>query len=206
MDDRRQLDLIEVLRGIKNELYNLRLDAGTDRIFRDLRQQGNPEQDIRDRLNTLDEYYRLQDAGFHPVQAHTLVRVAAEVSRSTDPDPYGVGMALRKVRGAEEKITYTSEDVLKGVDPRELVHVLVEAVEGRFDSDEWRAEAQKRLAKSLEDDSASEALVRWVRLVGRSVKKRRKAARSAIYHKHATLAAAVLAAVAATAAAVMQAF
>ena len=50
MDDRRQLELLQVLRDLKwnmgqirNELYNLRTDARADRRFRDLRQQAIPE-------------------------------------------------------------------------------------------------------------------------------------------------------------------
>lgn len=173
-------DIHWTLGRIRDHMSNHKEDVHTNWLLSGLRQQGNSELGVYGCLNALDEYDRLKKAGFHSVQAHTLARVAAEVSRSTDLDPYGVGMALRAARAEEEEPRqYTSEDMLKGLDLRELVHVLMKAVDGSSDSDEWASDAQKRLAKSLGDDRASEALMGWVRSVSSSVKKRRKAVRRA---------------------------
>ena len=138
--------------------------------------------------HTMQAYNRLTDAGFHPVQAQSLVRALAEVSRSTEMDSYGVAFALRDAR----KDTWNGEKVTYQMDAGLLANMCEEAVDGGLRSDAWRAEAQKRLAKSLGDDNAAAELLKWVCLVGEVWLKKRASVRNATLRSYAMLVATVL--------------
>ena len=154
----------------------------------------------------MDEYFRLERAGFHPLQAQALVRVAAEVSRLTDPDPYCVAMALRDARGHNDGAEI--EGVRYRIDNGWLTRVLAEDLNGSLNSDKG-VEAREQLAKSLDDNGAYSALMEWVSRIRSLVNARRKAARKATFRKRVALVAAVVTAVSVVVAAtvaVMQAF